>query len=204
VTALTLPGLDSAAGDRSSITLSDHVDAITEAVEAAGAPVVLAVHSGAGFSGYAASDRVPEQIAAMVYVDTGPGKGAADADLDAPELPLPSREKLAGEENLDGLSEEQLDTFQERALPEPGGVLREAHVFTDERRLDIPSTVICTGYTSEQYKDAMKEGYAFLAGLAELRDVTWIDLPTSHWPMWSRPQELAEIIGDAARAAAAP
>jgi pimeloyl-ACP methyl ester carboxylesterase len=204
VTALTLPGLDSADAGRSSITLSDHVDAITEAVEAAGAPVVLAVHSGAGFSGYAASDRVPEQIAAMVYVDTGPGKGAADADLDAPELPLPSREKLAGEENLDGLSEEQLDTFQERALPEPGGVLREAHVFTDERRLDIPSTVICTGYTSEQYKDAMKEGYAFLAGLAELRDVTWIDLPTSHWPMWSRPQELAEIIGDAARAAAAP
>jgi hypothetical protein len=28
--------------------------------------------------------------------------------------------------------------------------------------------------------------------------VTWIDLPTSHWPMWSRPVEIAAIIGDVA------
>ena len=203
VTALTLPGLESADADLSTITLSDHVDAICEAVRAAGRPVVLAVHSGAGFSGYAVSDRVPEQIAAMVYVDTGPGKGAAESDFDAVEKPLPSREELKQEENLDGLSEEQLETFRQRAVPEPGGVLREAHTFTDDRRLDIPSTVICTGFTSEQYKDAVKEGYAFLAGLAELRDVTWVDLPTSHWPMWSRPKELAVVIGDVARAASA-
>src|SRR5919201_6347500 len=72
VTALTLPGLDSPAADRSKITLTDHVDAICDAVKAAGAPVVLAVHSGTGFAGYAASDRVPELIAAMVYVDSGP------------------------------------------------------------------------------------------------------------------------------------
>jgi hypothetical protein len=77
-------------------------------------------------------------------------------------------------------------------------VLREEHTFSDDRRLDIPSTVICTGYTSEQYKDAMKEGYPFVAGLNELRSVEWVDLPTSHWPMWSRPKELAEIIGDVA------
>ena len=42
VTALTLPGLESADADRSSITLTDHVDAICDAVTAAGAPVVLA------------------------------------------------------------------------------------------------------------------------------------------------------------------
>ena len=48
VTALTLPGLESADTDRSAITLSDHVDAICEAVTAAGRPVVLAVHSGTG------------------------------------------------------------------------------------------------------------------------------------------------------------
>jgi pimeloyl-ACP methyl ester carboxylesterase len=198
VTALTLPGLESLDADRSSVTFADHVDAICEAVERAGRPAVLAVHSGAGFPGYAASDRVPEKIAAMVYVDTGPGKGVGDAD--APdEVPLPPREKLADEENLDGLSETQLETFYKRAVPEPGGVLRGEHTFTNDSRLDIPSTVICTGFTSEQYKEAMKEGYAFLAGLSELHDVTWVDLPTSHWPMWSRPEELAGVIGDVAR-----
>ena len=200
VTAVTLPGLESADADRSSITLADHVAAICEAVTAAGRPVVLAVHSGAGAPGYAVTDRIPEQIAAMVYVDTGPAKGALDPDLDAVEKPLPSREELAEGENLAGLTEEQLETFRRRAVPEPGAALREAAELTNDARLDVPSTVVCTGFTSEQYKDAVKEGYAFLAGLAELRDVAYVDLPTSHWPMWSRPRELAEIIGDVAKA----
>jgi pimeloyl-ACP methyl ester carboxylesterase len=198
VTALTLPGLESADADRSSITLADHVDAITDAVTAAGRPAVLAVHSGTGFSGYAASDRVPEQIAAMVYVDSAPGKGAMDPDFDGVEKPL-VWEQIAEEENLDGLSEEQMETFRQRAIPEPGGVLREGAELANDARVDVPTTVIATGYTSEQYKDAVKEGYAWLAGLTELRNVTWVDLPTSHWPMWSRPQELAAIIGDVAK-----
>jgi pimeloyl-ACP methyl ester carboxylesterase len=201
VTALTLPGLESVDADRSSITLSDHVDAICEAVTAAGRPVVLAVHSGAGAPGYAVTDRMPERIAAMVYVDTGPAVGALDPDFDGLEHPLPSPEELAESENLDGLSEEQLETFRERAVPEPGAALRDAAELTNEARLDVPSTVICTGFTSEQYRDALKEGYSFLAGLAELRDVTWVDLPTSHWPMWSRPQELAAIIDGVAKGA---
>jgi pimeloyl-ACP methyl ester carboxylesterase len=198
VTALTLPGLESADADRSSIGLADHVDAICEAVTAAGRPVVLAVHSGAGASGYAVTDRIPEQVAAMVYVDSGPATGALDPNFDAVELPLPAQEDLAKEENLDGLSEEQLETFRRRAVPEPGGALRDAVELTNDARLDVPSTAICTGFTSDQYKDAIKEGYAWLGGFAELRNVTWIDLPTSHWPMWSRPQELAAIIGEVA------
>jgi pimeloyl-ACP methyl ester carboxylesterase len=197
VTALTLPGLESANIDRSSITLSDHVGAIADAVGAAAAPVVLAVHSGTGFSGYVASDRVPEQIAAVVYVDSAPGIPPLDPDFEGDEKPL-SWDELAAEENLDGLSEEQMETFRQRAVPEPGGVLREAIPLTNDARLDIPSTVICTGYTSEQYKEAAKEGYAWLGGLKELRNITWVDLPTSHWPMWSRAREVADIIGGVA------
>jgi pimeloyl-ACP methyl ester carboxylesterase len=200
VTALTLPGLDSVEAKRAGITMSDHVDAICDTIREAGAPVVLVVHSGAGAPGYAASDRVPELIAAMVYVDTGPAKGALDPEFDDVEKPLPSPEELAAEENLDGLSEEQLETFRQRAVPQPGAILREAAVLANDARLDVPSTVVCTGFTSDEYKAALEKGYAFLAGLAELRDVTWIDLPTSHWPMWSRPQELAAIIGDVATA----
>ena len=199
ITALTLPGLESVDADRSTITLSDHVNAICGAVKAAGHPVVLAVHSGTGFSGYVASDRVPELIAAMVYVDSAPGKPPLDPDFDAVEKAL-NWEELAAEENLDGLTEEQNETFRRRAVPEPGGVLREALELTNDARLDLPTTMICTGYTSAEYQDAVKEGYAWLAGLAEIRDITWVDLPTSHWPMWSRPQELAEIIGDVAKA----
>ena len=199
VTALTLPGLESADADRSAISLSDHVDAICDAVKAAGRPVVLAVHSGTGFSGYVASDRVPEQIAAMVYVDSAPGKPPLDPDFDAVEMPL-NWEELSAEENMDGLTEEQLERFRRRAVPEPGGVVRETIALINDARLDLPTTMICTGFTTEFYKAAVKDGSAWLAGVPELRDVTWVDLPTSHWPMWSRPQELAAIIGDVAKA----
>jgi len=203
VTALTLPGLDSVDTDRSSITASDHVDAIVGAVRAAGRPVVLAVHSASGFAGYAATDRVPELIAAMVYVDSGAGVGAPDAEFTGVEKPLPSPEELAKSENLDGLSEQQLQTLRERAVPEPGGVLREAVELTDDARRDIPTTMICTAYSIAEYRDAINEGYDFIVGLRELRNLNWVELPTSHWPMWSKPTELVDILGEIAAAHAA-
>ena len=204
VTALTLPGLESADADRSSIHFIDHVGAIVRAIEAAGAPVVLAVHSASGFSGYAASDRVPERIAAIVYVDTAPGKPPLDPGFTGVEKPL-VWDALAAEENLDGLSEAQLATFRERAVPVPGALLREGYAFTNDARRAIPSTVIATGYSAADYQKYAAEHpeWSFLAGIPELQDITWIDLPTSHWPMWSRPLEVAAIIGAVATKAGA-
>ena len=198
VTALTLPGLESAEADRSSIGLADHVDAIVDAVEASAGRAVLAVHSGTGFSGYVASDRVPDRIAAMVYVDSAPGVPPLDPGFDGVDKPLDWGE-LSVEENLDGLSEEQLETFRRRAVPEPGGVIRDDAELVNDARRDVPTTMICTGFSSQEYKDATEQGYAWLAGVKEVRNITWIDLPTSHWPMWSKPDELARILGDVAR-----
>jgi len=200
VMAITLPGLESIDADRSKITMADHVNAIVDAVKAADAPVVLAVHSATGFSGYAASGHVPERIAAMVYVDTAPGVGALDPDFKDLEKPMVWKD-IEAEENLDGLSDEQKATFRERAVPVPGGVLREAADLGSDARNDIPSTLICTGFTAAQYKSAGNEHpeWAFVAGIPQMRNAIWVDLPTSHWPMWSRPKELAEIIGGVAK-----
>lgn len=199
VRALTLPGLEPDATDRASVSATDHVEAICAAVEAAERPPVLAVHSGAGFAGYAASDRVAHLLAAMVYVDTAPGVGAMDPGLTDGELPL-DWESITAEENLDGLSPEQLATFRERAVPEPGGVVREAVELRNDARRDVPSTMVCTSFSAEQYRAyAAQEDAAWLAGIPELRDITWVDLPTSHWPMWSRPRDLAAVLADVAR-----
>lgn len=194
VTPLTLPGMGSV-DDRADITFDDHVDAIVGAVTAAATPPVLVLHSAAGYSGYVASDRTPEGIAAVVYVDTAPGKPPMDPDQEGDKA-LVWDELVAGE-NLDGLSEAQLASFRERAVPVPGAVLRGTHDFTNDARLDIPSTLVATGFSSEEYRTYAQEhpDWSFLAGLMELRDVDYIDLPTSHWPMWSKPTELADIIG---------
>jgi pimeloyl-ACP methyl ester carboxylesterase len=195
--AVTLPGLESVDADRSQITFSDHVEAISDAVREVGQPAVLAAHSGAGATGYAASDHIPDRIAHMIYVDSGPATAALDPGFEGDELPLaPTWEELG--ENLDGISDAQLAAFRERAVPEPAGALRGSAELENDARLDIPSTAICTAFTSEQYKEAVAEGQTWLGGFADLRNLTWIDLPTSHWPMWSRAKELAAIIDEIA------
>ena len=154
---------------------------------------MLAVHSATGFSGYAASDRVPERIAAMVYVDTAPGKGALDPGFEDVEKPM-VWEEIEAEENLDGLTDEQLATFRERAVPVPGGVLREGHELTNDARRDIPRTFIATGFTAEDYQKYAREHPELGVPRRHpraARTSTWIDLPTSHWPMWSRPADIA-------------
>ena len=204
VRALTLPGLDSVDTDRSEIHLTDHVDAICDAVQAASTPVVLAVHSGAGFSGYAASDRIPDKIAAMVYVDSAPGVSPMDPTFEGVEKPLEWKE-IEAEENLDGLTEAQLERFRRLAVPQPGHVLRDRVPLTNGARLDVPTTIICTAYTSQAYKKyAFEHEMSWLAGIRELKRIDWIDLPTSHWPMWSRPEDLARILGDIASAHSRP
>ena len=194
VTALTLPGLESKDADRSAITFQDHVDAIIRALEAAGQPAVLAVHSATGFTGYAASDQVPERIAAMVYVDTAPGKPPLDPDFTDAEKPIDwDRDSRRGEPRRPERGAEGDVPRAGRAGP--GGILRgglrrsrTTPGGTSPRRSSRPATPPrTTRSTPGEHPD-----WAFLAGIPELRNVTWIDLPTSHWPMWSKPTELAQ------------
>ena len=160
---------------------------------------MLAVHSASGFSGYAASDRVPDKIAAIVYVDTAPGKRALDPEFEGDESRW-SGTRSRPRRTSTGLTEEQMATFRERAVPVPGGILRGRPRVHERRPPRHPDDAHRDRLHVADYQKYAKENpdWAFLAGLPELRNVTWIDLPTSHWPMWSKPAEIAEIIGDVA------
>lgn len=199
VTAITLPGLESIEVDRSMITLMDQVEALISAIDETPAKPVVAVHSASGFTGYVASDRIPERIGHLVYVDTAPGKPPLDADFEGVEKAL-DWDSLVAEENLDGLTDEHKAIFRERAVPVPGSALREPYTFVNDARCDVPSTIIATAFSSEEYRKYAAEHpeWSFLAGIPELRDLSFVDLPTSHWPMWSKPRELATIVGDIA------
>ncbi|MEN0136312.1 MAG: alpha/beta hydrolase [Rhodococcus sp. (in: high G+C Gram-positive bacteria)] len=206
VTAVTLPGLDSADGDRAGVRLDHHVAAITEAI--ASTPpserVVLVAHSGAGPVAYAASDRVPGRLARIVYVDSGPlQSGTAlrdDLDPAVTEIPLPSWSELEAEgSSLAGLDDATLEMFRRRAVPEPAGPARDTIELTDSRRLDVPTTVICTSFPSEVIQQMAAAGHPMAAELAQIAKVDYVDLPTGHWPMWSRPADLATAIDAAAR-----
>ena len=182
VTALTLPGLESIDTDRSLVTLADHVDAICDAVTAAGRPVDLAVHSGARFPWLRRERPVPELIAAMVYVDTGPGIGAMEPDFEGVEMPLPPREAPRRRRGLDGLSRSSFSRpSSSRRCPSRVSVLRGAAVLTIEARLGGPTSVIATRFPSALVPGRRAEGLGVSRRprRAPRRGVG--DLPASHW-----------------------
>ncbi|SOC55844.1 alpha/beta fold hydrolase [Ornithinimicrobium cerasi] len=202
--ALTLPGLEPDAPDRGAVTLEDHVRAIEDAIAAApeGARVVLVAHSGAAVPATVALDRHVDAVDHVVWVDTAPVvDGYAMApDITGDEHPLSAQwdDELEGG-SMRGLSEDQLAVFRERAVPQPAGTMRDAVALGDERRLDVPMTLVATAFTGAEYRSYAQEGASFLAGLLEYRALEIVDLPTGHWPMWSEPERLAQVVADAAQ-----
>lgn len=65
---------------------------------------------------------------------------------------------------------------------------------SDERRYDVPVTVIACEFSSAMIRDWMKQEHPAVRELAKIRDVDYIDLPTGHWPQFTRPGELGRAI----------
>ncbi len=197
VHALTLPGKESRDADRSGIGLRDHVDAVITVVDSLAGPVVLVGHSGGGAIAHAVADARPDRITRVIYVDSGPLRDGGVINDELPvvngEVPLPDWSAFEDEDMVD-LDDSLRERFRSIAIPEPLGVTSEKQVLRDERRYDVPVTVIACEFPAEQLRKWMAEGHAYVAELARIKDVELVDLPTGHWPQLTRPRQLAETI----------
>ncbi|MDR7329855.1 alpha/beta fold hydrolase [Corynebacterium guangdongense] len=194
-TALTLPGLDPDDPQRSTRTPSDQAEAVLAALDG---PSVVVAHSGANIPVTMAMDKRPDLVARVIWVDSGPVADGfrmnKDAPQDLPEFPLPDFDVLGADASLEGLDGDALATFRERSVPEPGAVLTTPVHLRNDARYSIPTTLVCNSLSSQQLTALAEAGHPMTAELAKYADVRLVDLPTGHWPMWSRPQELALII----------
>ncbi|MGH8916652.1 MAG: alpha/beta fold hydrolase [Acidimicrobiia bacterium] len=193
----TLPGLESQDANREGIGLRDHVDAVVALIDSTTEPVVLVGHSGGGAIAHAAADARPDRVARVVYVDSGPlGDGGAITDefpVVGNEIPLPDWSEF-GEEDLVDLNDDLRARFLERAIPEPARVATDKQVLSDSRRYDVPVTVIACEFPTTMLREWMDQGSPYTAELAQIRSVELIDLPTGHWPQFTRPADLADAI----------
>jgi pimeloyl-ACP methyl ester carboxylesterase len=199
--ALTLPGMESRDADRSAIGLRDHVEAVTAAIDAvdpASSAVVLVGHSAGAAIAYAAIDARPDRIARVVYIGGFPvGDGDAVAD-DYPaengDVSLPDWSAFEDDE-LDGLDEAARAAFRERAIPSPAHVTRDPQRLSeDHRRYEVPVTVIATEFTTDMLRSWIARGLPPVREFTKIRHVDYIDLPTGHWPQFSRPDDLGRAI----------
>lgn len=108
-------------------------------------------------------------------------------------VPLPDW-SFFDEEMLVGFDEAAKAEFRERSIPVPERVARDAQRLSDERRYEVPITVVACEYPSEMIREWIGQGHPGTKELAAIRRVDYIDLPTGHWPQLTRPDELARAI----------
>jgi pimeloyl-ACP methyl ester carboxylesterase len=194
---LTLPGLESQGASRAGIGLIDHVDAVVAAIDEADGPIVLVGHSGGTAIIHAAADARPDRVVRTVHVD---GLPMADGDCindglpaEGDEIPLPPWE-FFDDADLVGLADDVRAAFRAVAIPEPRGVAYDAIHLHDERRYDVPATIISCEFPSSQLVEWVGQDQAYVAELARMREVEYVDLPTGHWPQFTRPDDLGATI----------
>ena len=212
VHALTLTGLgDRVALASPEVDLERHVDDIVVAIEEADLrDVVLVGHSYGGIPVTGAADRISDRIATVVYVDSGPAldgtayletlppplKEATERHVadegDGWRLPMPSWEELESVNGagLQGLDEETRRRVRDRATPQPFRTYTQAIALKNPARTSLPHVLITCSFPVEQVKEFIASGHPWFA---ELGGPQWsfVELPTSHWPMFSAPDELA-------------
>jgi pimeloyl-ACP methyl ester carboxylesterase len=218
---VTLTGL----GDRAALATPDvdlerHVgDIVDGIVEADLRGLVLVGHSYGGIPVTGAADRIPERIATVVYVDSGPAlDGSAYIDTLPPpvkeaterhvaeegdgwRLPMPSWEELEtlNGAGLQGLDEETRRRVRERATDHPFRTYTQPIALKNPARTSLPHVLISCSFPLEQVREFIESGHPWFA---ELGGPQWsfVEMPTSHWPMFSASDELARALEGVASA----
>lgn len=192
------------------VTLETHIAEVAHAIEdRALSDVVLIGHSGGGAIVNAVADRMPDRVAGLIFVDSGPvPDGSAIADFSGPEgraeteqravdgwrLPLPPWDVL-GEAELAGLDEAKRAFFRENAADQPLRVAIDPVRLRGGLRPDMPRWAILTTIPVAAVKGMIASGNPWFAPM-DGPQWTLRELQTGHWPMLSEPERLADMLAE--------
>lgn len=195
---LTLPGQGA---PPATATLADQHAAVVAAVDAAAGPVVVVGHSAACTLAWMAADARPDKIAHVAMIGGFPSSDGEKYDgffeVTDGVVPFPGWEPFAGADSAD-LDEQQRRRIAAAAIPVPAAVATGIVQLHDERRWDVPVTVICPEFSPAQAREWIEGGE--VPELARVQRLDYADIESGHWPMFTRPVELAALLADAAGA----
>lgn len=202
---VTLPGLESTHSNRSSVTLDDHIEFVVSQVQRLAtdrdnrtAKVILVAHSTGATVAYGAVDRVPELMGGVFYIDAVPlpSGTALRPDLPASEIQIlpPSWEDLLRDElGMETLGKVEQGLWDELAVPHPAGPARQRLELHNTARWNVPAVVVACTMSSADIKALTAAGSPVFAELARTFP-NYVDLPGGgHWPMITKPDELADL-----------
>jgi pimeloyl-ACP methyl ester carboxylesterase len=214
---LTLTGL----GERvhlasPEVNLETHITDVVNLIEFEDLrDVFLIGHSYAGIVVTGAADRIPERIAQLVFLDSGPvSDGLVYLDTQPPEirqhaerevrahgdgwrLLMPSWDELENVygASLEGLDEQQRELMRSRAVAQPFGTYTQPLRLKNAAREELPKLLITNSFPLAQVKELIASQHPWFRELAG-PEWRFLELPTGHWAMFSRPDDLAELLID--------
>lgn len=193
---VTLPGQ----GDGSpSATLADQSAAVIAAVDAASGKPMVVGHSAASSLAWLAADARPAAISKVVLIGGFPaGDGATYFDgfpIQDGAMPFPGWGEFEGPDSAD-LDDAAKKTIAAAMIPVPEGVTSGVVKLADERRYDVPVVLICPEFTPAQAREWIDQGE--VPELAKAKHVSFVDIDSGHWPMYSAPAELASLLSEVA------
>ena len=173
--------------------------------------VYLVGHSYAGIVITQVADKIPECLAKLIYVDSVPlPDGAAHIEFYAPEqiaefekaivehgdgwkLPLPPWKEMNKGGELKDLTEEDKTHIEKLATAQPFNASRQKLSLKNSARRELPKILVLTTFTTEQVKKLVDSGAPLFQEITD-PNLTFVELPTGHYPMFSRSTELTEIL----------
>ncbi len=193
---VALPGVDDGSP---TATVADQLAASLAVVDGASRPMVVG-HSAACTLAWMIADRRPDAIDQVVLVGGFP---SADGDPYADILPtydgvmpFPGWEPFEGADSAD-LDQADRERIASGAVPVPESVSKGEVRLSDDRRFDVPVLLVCPEYSPDQAKAWIDAGD--VPELGRATNISFVDIDSGHWPMVSRPVELARILDAAAR-----
>jgi pimeloyl-ACP methyl ester carboxylesterase len=175
--------------------------------------VVLLGHSYAGLVVTGVADRMPDRISQLVYLDTGalpdgtvlietfPPEARRHIEQQVEEMgdgwrfPMPPQEELATFGSLEGLDDDWLELLRSRAVDQPFGTFTRPLRLENSAREELPKVGILCSVSLEEVQAIIASGNPLFR---EMAGPNWrfVELPTGHYPMFSRPDDLAAVLLD--------
>lgn len=193
---LTLPGQ----GDGSTTaTLADQQAAMLAAIDSMSEKPMVVGHSAACTLAWLAADARPEKTAGVALIGGFPAAaGDTYADFFEPKdglMAFPGWGPFEGPDSAD-LDEETRRRIESASIPVPEGVSRGKVRLTDDRRYGVPVVLICPEFNPAQAREWIDAGD--VPELARAEKLSYVDIDSGHWPMISKPVELARLLASAA------
>ena len=149
---------------------------------------------------WVAADQRPEKVVGVALVGGMPNQdGESYFGFFEPVdgvVPFPGWEPFEGPDS-DDMSAEVKASVAAGAIDVAAAITQGVVRLSDERRFDVPVTMVCPEFSPEQAREWVEGGE--VPELAKVKQLDYVDIDSGHWPMFSRPAELARILDELAR-----